>query len=87
MGPWVAVAAGITAVDVALVKTGRPTLSAVWWGLLENPTTRPLPVGAWATVTYHLARPRRRWAEALEVGTLAAAVTVAYQERIGRGTC
>lgn len=87
MGPWATVAAGIAALDITLVRRGRPTLSAHWWAALEQPTARPLPVGVWTCVTYHLMRPRRTWTEAIGVGA-AGALSVFLTVHVGghRGT-
>lgn len=72
---WAVLALGVAAYDIWLDRNGYPMLSHDAWDAFEDPDSRWLPVGAGASVVYHLFRPRRSWVEALKVGVVAAVAT------------
>lgn len=68
------VAAPVVAEELVLSRTGRPLISHHWWPCVQDARMRPVAAAIWATLTYHLWVPRRRWVEAGAVGALAGAV-------------
>lgn len=61
MGPWVALAAGVIAYDVAAIRTQRPTLSAYARRLDRWPLARIAAVAGWLYLGDHLFGTRRWW--------------------------